>query len=74
MNVVGVDASELFLDRARSAGTAVDYRQGDLRDLPVEGPFDAAVSWFTCLATSTMTGTAECSLSIDGSCGQAVDC
>lgn len=47
MQVVGVDASELFLDVARAAGTTVDYRVGDLRDLPVDGPFDAAISWFT---------------------------
>jgi SAM-dependent methyltransferase len=46
-DVVGVDASELFLDIAREAGSEVDYRLGDLRDLPVDGPFDAALSWFT---------------------------
>jgi SAM-dependent methyltransferase len=46
-DVVGVDASELFLGVAREAGSAVDYRRGDLRDLPVDGPFDAALSWFT---------------------------
>lgn len=47
IDVVGVDASELFLDVARQAGTTVDYRLGDLRNLPVESPFDAALSWFT---------------------------
>jgi SAM-dependent methyltransferase len=47
MHVVGVDASEQFLGVARSAGIAVDYCVGDLRDLPVDGPFDAALSWFT---------------------------
>jgi SAM-dependent methyltransferase len=47
MRVVGVDASELFLDLARAADMNVDYRVGDLRDLPVDGPFDAAISWFT---------------------------
>jgi SAM-dependent methyltransferase len=47
LEVVGVDASALFLDVAREAGTSVDYRLGDLRELPVEGPFDAALSWFT---------------------------
>jgi SAM-dependent methyltransferase len=45
--VVGVDASALFLDVARDAGAGVDYRLGDLRELPVDGPFDAALSWFT---------------------------
>jgi SAM-dependent methyltransferase len=47
LNVVGVDASELFLHVAKEAGSGVDYRLGDLRDLPVDGPFDAALSWFT---------------------------
>ena len=47
INVVGVDASELFLRIARESGSEVDYRVGDLRDLPVDGPFDAVLSWFT---------------------------
>ena len=49
--VTGIDVTELFLQRARtdaaSIGVEVDYRRGDLRDLPVSGPFDAAVCWFT---------------------------
>ena len=49
--VTGVDLTELFLERARAErdelGVDVDYRQGDLRDLPVSGPFDALVCWFT---------------------------
>lgn len=50
--VVGVDAAEMFLDRARAdaeaLGVDVDYRHGDLRVLPVvDGELDAAVSWFT---------------------------
>src|SRR5436190_22777473 len=49
--VTGVDGTLLFLERARrdaqSLGVEVDYRQGDLRDLPVEGPFDTVVCWFT---------------------------
>lgn len=49
--VTGVDLAALFLDRARAdaarLGVDVDYRRGDLRDLPVSGPFDAAVCWFT---------------------------
>ena len=49
--VTGVDLMELFLDRARTAagelGVDVDYRHGDLRDLPVSGQFDAVVCWFT---------------------------
>jgi SAM-dependent methyltransferase len=47
MDVVGVDASTRFLEIAREAGTDADYRVGDLRQLPVKGPFDAVISWFT---------------------------
>jgi SAM-dependent methyltransferase len=47
VNVVGVDASAPFLQVARQAGANVDYRLGDLRELPVDGPFDAVISWFT---------------------------
>lgn len=46
-HVVGVDASAPLLQAAREAGANVDYRLGDLRELPVDGPFDAVVSWFT---------------------------
>jgi SAM-dependent methyltransferase len=45
--VTGVDASSLFLHEARAAATDATYAQGDLRRLPVDGPFDAAISWFT---------------------------
>lgn len=49
--VTGVDVTELFLKEAQVAreelGVDVDYRQGDLRNLPVSGPFDAVVCWFT---------------------------
>jgi 2-polyprenyl-3-methyl-5-hydroxy-6-metoxy-1,4-benzoquinol methylase len=49
--VTAVDATELFLERAeadrQALGVDVDYRRGDLRALPVSGPFDAAVCWFT---------------------------
>ena len=47
IRVVGVDASERFLDLARAGDARVDYHLGDLRALPVDGPFDAAVSWFS---------------------------
>ena len=50
-SITGVDATRLFLERARSDARAleveVDYRLGDLRELPVSGPFDAVVCWFT---------------------------
>lgn len=49
--VTGVDLMAPFLERARgdagALGVEVDYRLGDLRDLPVTGPFDAVVCWFT---------------------------
>lgn len=47
MEVVGVDASPLFLEIARARSPTVDYVRGDLRALPVQGPFDAVLSWFT---------------------------
>ncbi len=47
MHVVGVDASMPFLHIAREAGAKVDYQLGDLRELPVDGPFDSVISWFT---------------------------
>jgi SAM-dependent methyltransferase len=36
-----------FIDVARSDKSTADYHLGDLRQLPVDGPFDAAISWFT---------------------------
>jgi 2-polyprenyl-3-methyl-5-hydroxy-6-metoxy-1,4-benzoquinol methylase len=49
--VTGIDLMEHFLAMAREAATSrgvqVDYRRGDLRDLPVDGPFDAVLCWFT---------------------------
>jgi ubiquinone/menaquinone biosynthesis C-methylase UbiE len=49
--VTGVDVSPDFLDVARvdaeQQKLAVDYVKGDLRSLPVNGPFDAVVCWFT---------------------------
>lgn len=47
MRVTGVDASQLFLDVAGSVASGATFYQGDLRQLPVDGPFDAALSWFT---------------------------
>lgn len=49
--VTGVDVTPLFVERARAdataAGVEVDYRLGDLRDLPVGGGFDFVICWFT---------------------------
>jgi SAM-dependent methyltransferase len=49
--VTGLDATPLFLDRAREdaarRGVDVDYVAGDMRALPWAWRFDAVVSWFT---------------------------
>ena len=47
VTVVGVDATELFLARAREYGSSAEYLHGDIRALPVDGPFDVVLSWFT---------------------------
>jgi ubiquinone/menaquinone biosynthesis C-methylase UbiE len=51
LEVTGVDRSAAYLARAgaESAGPGgpVTYVEGDLRQLPVPGPFDAVVCWFT---------------------------
>jgi ubiquinone/menaquinone biosynthesis C-methylase UbiE len=50
--VVGLDATPLFLDRARqeaaARGVDVEYVEGDIRSLPWEdSSFDRVLSWFT---------------------------
>jgi cyclopropane fatty-acyl-phospholipid synthase-like methyltransferase len=49
--VTGLDASELFLERARADATArgveVEYVHGDMRQPPWRGRFDGLVNWFT---------------------------
>jgi ubiquinone/menaquinone biosynthesis C-methylase UbiE len=49
MEVTGVDLTPAYLEQARSDPqmplNAVTYVEGDVRDLPVEGPFDAVVCW-----------------------------
>jgi len=47
MKVTGVDAAELFLERARESGSSAEYVHGDIRSLPVDGPFDIVLSWFS---------------------------
>ena len=49
MEVTGVDLTPAYLDHARNdpqlpPGT-VTYLEGDVRSLPVDGPFDAVVCW-----------------------------
>ena len=50
-NVTGLDATPLFLERARAdaaaRGVEVDYVEGDMRELPWESRFDRIVNWFT---------------------------
>lgn len=49
--VVGLDRSELFLERARADAKTrsvdVEYVQGDMRELPWRERFDGVVNWFT---------------------------
>ncbi|WP_312867446.1 SAM-dependent methyltransferase [Amycolatopsis pithecellobii] len=49
--VTGLDATPLFLQRARedaaARGVSVDYRLGDMRELPWPARFDRVVNWFT---------------------------
>jgi 2-polyprenyl-3-methyl-5-hydroxy-6-metoxy-1,4-benzoquinol methylase len=49
--VTGLDATELFLERARedaaARGVEVEYVHGDMRELPWRERFDGLVNWFT---------------------------
>jgi SAM-dependent methyltransferase len=49
--VTGLDATPLFLERARAdaeqRGVEVHYVEGDMRELPWESRFDRIVNWFT---------------------------
>lgn len=49
--VTGLDATSLFLDRARrdaaERGVEVEYVEGDMRSLPWTERFDRIVNWFT---------------------------
>jgi 2-polyprenyl-3-methyl-5-hydroxy-6-metoxy-1,4-benzoquinol methylase len=49
--VTGLDATELFLERARedaaARGVLVEYVHGDMRELPWRERFDGLVNWFT---------------------------
>lgn len=51
MRVSGLDANAFFLDRARAdaaaAGVEVAYVRGDMRALPWQDRFDAALLWYT---------------------------
>jgi SAM-dependent methyltransferase len=49
--VTGLDNNAKFIELARSRaaeqGVSVDYVEGDLRELPFEGRFDALINWFS---------------------------
>jgi ubiquinone/menaquinone biosynthesis C-methylase UbiE len=49
MQVTGIDVTRSYLEQARAAEVrppgAATYVEGDLRRLPVDGPFDAVVCW-----------------------------
>jgi SAM-dependent methyltransferase len=49
--VTGLDTTALFLDLARrdaaARGVAVEYVEGDMRDLPWRDRFDRVIIWFT---------------------------
>jgi SAM-dependent methyltransferase len=49
MDVTGVDLTPAYLEQARTdpllPPDAVRYLEGDVRDLPVDGPYDAVVCW-----------------------------
>lgn len=49
--VTGLDGDALFLERARAdaaeRGVAVEYVEGDMRELPWTERFEAVVNWFT---------------------------
>jgi ubiquinone/menaquinone biosynthesis C-methylase UbiE len=49
MEVTGVDLTRAYIEQARAdpklPPDGVTYLEGDVRNLPVEGPFDAVVCW-----------------------------
>src|SRR5919106_2681642 len=49
--VTGLDATPLFLERARAdaeeRGVEVEYLEGDMRELPWTERFDRVLNWFT---------------------------
>jgi 2-polyprenyl-3-methyl-5-hydroxy-6-metoxy-1,4-benzoquinol methylase len=49
--LTGLDATELFLERARedaaARGVEVEYVHGDMRELPWRDRFDGLLNWFT---------------------------
>lgn len=58
--VTGLDATPLFLDRARrdaaDLGVTVTYVDGDMRELPWTDRFDRVINWFTAFGYFDDTG------------------
>jgi SAM-dependent methyltransferase len=46
-DVLGIDASERFLGRAREQWPEVTFLLGDMRELAFDSEFDAVLNWFT---------------------------
>lgn len=56
-DVVGVDITDRFLEVARARDDGVRYEKADMRDLPFEAEFGAALCFGGRSGTSTRTGT-----------------
>jgi SAM-dependent methyltransferase len=50
MQVVGVDFTPSYLSRAAEAGTPARFVRGDMRRVPIRGPFDAIFNVFSSFA------------------------
>ncbi|MGW1679017.1 SAM-dependent methyltransferase [Saccharopolyspora sp. NPDC002376] len=61
--VTGLDSAEPFLEHARAdaaaRGVEVDYRLGDMRELPWTDRFDAVINWFTAFGYFSDEGNRE---------------
>ena len=62
--VTGVDATELFLEKARgdaaARGVEVEYVLGDMRELAWRDRFDGLVNWFTSFGYFPTRRTGRC--------------
>ncbi|MDA3626844.1 methyltransferase domain-containing protein [Saccharopolyspora sp. WRP15-2] len=61
--VTGLDSAGTFLEHARAdaaaRGVEVDYRLGDMRELPWTDRFDAVINWFTAFGYFSDEGNRE---------------
>jgi cyclopropane fatty-acyl-phospholipid synthase-like methyltransferase len=73
--VTGVDAVDDFIARARRDAeqqeVEVEYVVGEMEQIPVEGPFDAVVCWFTSFGYFDGSGNRDGFGSSPGSCAPA---